>query len=42
MPTAPVSDDGAFVYYEDSAAPADVQDYTTIVLVHGYSLNSGM
>lgn len=42
MPTAPINDDGAYVYYEDSGVPHNVQDYTSIVLVHGYSFNSGM
>ncbi|KIP10561.1 hypothetical protein PHLGIDRAFT_495392 [Phlebiopsis gigantea 11061_1 CR5-6] len=42
MPTAHLSDNDAFVYYEDSGALADARDYTTIVLVHGYSLNSAI
>ena len=42
MPTAPIDENGGYVYYEDSGVPDGVQDYTTIVLVHGYSFNSGM
>lgn len=41
MPIAPVHENGMSVYYEDTGAPGPVEDYTTFVLVHGLSINSG-
>ncbi|KAK7681683.1 hypothetical protein QCA50_015417 [Cerrena zonata] len=35
MPTASVNDEGAVLYYEDTGAPSQSTDYTTIALVHG-------
>ncbi|KAH9835552.1 Alpha/Beta hydrolase protein [Rhodofomes roseus] len=39
MPWAPVDDNGTRLYYEDTGAPPDSSDYTTLVLVHGGVFN---
>ncbi|KAI0775346.1 hypothetical protein BC629DRAFT_1290877 [Irpex lacteus] len=36
MPTIPVNDDGAVLYYEDSGAPGDAQYYPTLFVLHGF------
>ncbi|KAI0089050.1 hypothetical protein BDY19DRAFT_122499 [Irpex rosettiformis] len=36
MPTIPVNDEGAVLYYEDSGAPQGAKDYSTIFLLHGF------
>lgn len=41
MPTAPVNDIEAVVYYEDTGAPDDRDSYLTIVLVHGLTFHGG-
>ncbi|KAI0337254.1 hypothetical protein BDW22DRAFT_1364336 [Trametopsis cervina] len=41
MPQAPVDDAGAVLFYEDSGAPPNSTEYTTIVLVHGMIFHSG-
>ena len=41
MPTLPVNDAGAVVYYEDSGVPNGSSDYTTIVMIHGFMFTSG-
>ena len=41
MPFAPVNEDGAVMYYEDSGLPSDSATYTTIVLIHGLGLHGG-
>lgn len=41
MPIAPVNDDGAVLYYEDTGAPSQSTDYTTLALVHGLIFHSG-
>ena len=41
MPIAPIDNKGAYVYYEDSGVHSGIQDYTTVVFVHGYSFNGG-
>ena len=41
MPTVDIDDKGTQIYYEDSGVPAGISDYTTIVLVHGFTVNSG-
>ncbi|KAH9937693.1 Alpha/Beta hydrolase protein [Fomitopsis serialis] len=39
MPHAPVGDGGIQLYYEDTGAPPNSSDYTTLVLVHGGVFN---
>lgn len=41
MPYAPVTDEGAVLYYEDSGTPAGLTDYVTIVAIHGTLFHSG-
>lgn len=41
MPTATIDNKGTYLYYEDSGVPINVPDYTTIVLIHGLSINGG-
>ena len=41
MPFAPIDKNGITFYYTDSGAPPGVLDYTTIVLIHGFLINSG-
>ncbi|KAI0092043.1 hypothetical protein BDY19DRAFT_990791 [Irpex rosettiformis] len=36
MPTLPVNTDGAVLYYEDSGVPDNANDYTTIIIFHGF------
>jgi hypothetical protein len=35
MPTLPVNNNGAVLYYEDSGAPSGKTEYSTIVIFHG-------
>ncbi|RDX50214.1 hypothetical protein OH76DRAFT_463824 [Lentinus brumalis] len=42
MPTAPVNQDGAVLYYEESGVPNGSTDYVTIVLIHGTCFHSGI
>lgn len=35
MPTLPVNDSGAVIFYEDSGVPAGSSDYITIIIIHG-------
>lgn len=42
MPLAQIDDKGTSIYYEDSGAPDGHSRYTTVVLVHGTLINSGM
>ncbi|KIP03868.1 hypothetical protein PHLGIDRAFT_76932 [Phlebiopsis gigantea 11061_1 CR5-6] len=42
MPTAPVNEKGAVVYYEDTGAPEGRDDYLTLVLVHGLSFHGAV
>lgn len=41
MPTAPVNDAGAELYFEDTGPPTGVAQYTTLVLIHGTGFHSG-
>lgn len=41
MPTAPVNDTGAVVYYEDSGAPGNIPIYVTFVIIHGLAFHGG-
>ena len=41
MPTAQFDDKGFALYYEDGGPPDGVTDYTTLVLVHGLTINGG-
>lgn len=41
MPTIPVNDDGAVLYYEDSGPPEGVTDYTTVIILHGFVYHGG-
>jgi hypothetical protein len=40
MPAVPVDDEGSILYYEDSGAPPDSVDYTTVIMIHGYVIHS--
>lgn len=42
MPTIPVNNDGAVLFYTDSGPPSEVADYATIILIHGFMFNIGM
>ena len=42
MPTIPVNDEGAVLYYEDSGAPEGSANYTTIIILHGFLFHGGM
>ncbi|RPD62824.1 hypothetical protein L227DRAFT_562086 [Lentinus tigrinus ALCF2SS1-6] len=42
MPTAPVNEHGAVLYYEDSGVPGGSIDYVTIVLIHGTCFHSAV
>ncbi|KAI0695747.1 Alpha/Beta hydrolase protein [Cerioporus squamosus] len=42
MPTAPVNEHGAVLYYEDSGFPCGVSSYVTIVLIHGTCFHSAI
>ncbi|KAH9942789.1 hypothetical protein B0H21DRAFT_779875 [Amylocystis lapponica] len=42
MPVAPVNDQGAVLYYEDTGVPPSApQDYVTVILLHGAMFHSG-
>lgn len=41
MPFAPVNEDGAVMYYDDSGIPDDSATYTTVILVHGLVFHGG-
>ena len=41
MPTVPVTQQGAVLYYEDSGVPGGSTDYVTIILIHGTCFHSG-
>lgn len=41
MPTIPVNDDGAVLYYEDSGAPGDAPYYPTVFVLHGFIYHGG-
>lgn len=41
MPLAPVDDNGTVLFYEDSGIPDVNRAYTTLVLIHGITYNSG-
>ena len=41
MPTIPVNSDGAVLYYEDSGPPNGTEDYTTIIVFHGFIFHGG-
>ncbi|KAH8096633.1 hypothetical protein BXZ70DRAFT_327424 [Cristinia sonorae] len=44
MPSIPVNDDGAVLYYEDSGVPPNLAtaSYTTLVILHGGFFNCGI
>lgn len=42
MPLAQIDSKGTSIYYNDSGVPHGSSQYTTIVLVHGAVVNSGM
>lgn len=41
MPYAPITDEGAVLYYDDSGTPAGREDYVTVVAIHGTLFHSG-
>ena len=41
MPTATVDEQGTYIYYEDTGIPEDAVNYTTVMLLHGITINSG-
>lgn len=41
MPTVPIGDEGAELFYADSGVPNGSTDYVTIVLVHGVVFHGG-
>ena len=41
MPQAPIGEDGLQFYYEDTGAPAGMDNYKTWVLIHGGVFHSG-
>ncbi|EKM50239.1 uncharacterized protein PHACADRAFT_213982 [Phanerochaete carnosa HHB-10118-sp] len=42
MPFARIDEMGIILHYTDSGAPPGASDYTTVVLVHGATINSGI
>ncbi|KAK7681675.1 hypothetical protein QCA50_015409 [Cerrena zonata] len=42
MPFAPVDNNGAVLFYEDSGAPDATEEYTTLVLFHGIMYTNGI
>ncbi|EKM52062.1 uncharacterized protein PHACADRAFT_212658 [Phanerochaete carnosa HHB-10118-sp] len=42
MPFARIDEKGTTLYYTDSGVPSGVQDYTTVVLIHGATINGGI
>ncbi|EKM52061.1 uncharacterized protein PHACADRAFT_128196 [Phanerochaete carnosa HHB-10118-sp] len=42
MPFAHIDEKGTTLYYADSGIPSGVLDYTTVVLIHGATLNGGI
>lgn len=42
MPTLPVDENGTVLYFEDTGPLQDQLNYTTIVLIHGLIVHSGV
>ena len=41
MPTIPVNDEGAVLFYEDSGAPQATEHYATLFILHGFMFHGG-
>jgi hypothetical protein len=41
MPTARINDKGTEIYYEDTGSVAGVNNYSTVILLHGIGYNGG-